>query len=120
VFKLLIDKMFKHFRSQRSKGLKIALAKGIATLDQLGHYCFTGAAKALVPSVLKPLKTVRSLKKGAWPYLDLQLLNLCHKEGRLNASRWPYASDKRLIFIHIASLWFYYGPEVAASQHSLV
>jgi hypothetical protein len=70
VFKLLINKMFKRFRSQGFKSLKIALTEGVAALDRLGHYCFTGAAKALVPSVLKPLKTVRSLKKGAWLYLD--------------------------------------------------
>jgi hypothetical protein len=36
----------------------------MAALDQLGYYCFTEAAKALVPLVLKPLKTVKSLKKG--------------------------------------------------------
>jgi hypothetical protein len=65
MFKLLINKIFKRFWSQESKGLKIALIKGVAVLDQLGHYCFTRAAKALMPLVLKPLKTVRSLKKSA-------------------------------------------------------
>jgi hypothetical protein len=65
VFKLLINKMFKRFWSQRSKSLKIALAKGVTALDRLGYYYFTEAPKALVPLVLKPLKTVESLKKGA-------------------------------------------------------
>jgi hypothetical protein len=65
VFKLLINKMFKRFWSQRFKSLKIALVKGMTVLDQLGYYCFIKAAKALVLSVLKPFKTVRSLKKGA-------------------------------------------------------
>jgi hypothetical protein len=70
VFKLSMDKMFKCFRLRGSKGLRIALAEGVAALDRLGHYCFTGASKVLVQLVLKPLKTVESLKKGAWPYLD--------------------------------------------------
>jgi hypothetical protein len=64
VFKLLIDKMFRRFWSQGSKGLRIALVKGMAVLDRLGHYCFIRASKALVPLVLKPFKTVESLKKG--------------------------------------------------------
>jgi hypothetical protein len=71
MFKLLINKIFKRFWSQRSKGLKIAFTEGIAMLDQLGYYCFTKAAKALVLLVLKPFKTVRNLKKDAWPYLNL-------------------------------------------------
>jgi hypothetical protein len=65
VFKLLINKMFKRFWSQGFKSLKIALIKGVAVLDQLGHYCFIKALKALVLLVLKPLKTVKSLKKSA-------------------------------------------------------
>jgi hypothetical protein len=64
VFKLLINKMFRRFWSQGFKGLKIAFTKGVAVLDRLGHYCFTKAPKALVPSVLKPLKTIESLKKN--------------------------------------------------------
>jgi hypothetical protein len=71
VFKLLINKMFRRFWSQKSKGLKIALTKSVTVLDQLGYYCFTKASKALVPLVLKPFKTVKSLKKDAWLYLDL-------------------------------------------------
>jgi hypothetical protein len=60
-----MDEMFKRFRSWGSKGLRIALAEGVAALDRLGYYCFTGASKVLVQLVLKPLKTVESLKKGA-------------------------------------------------------
>jgi hypothetical protein len=65
MFKLLINKMFRRFWSQGSKSLKIALAKDIAALDRLGYYYFIRAPKALVLSVLKPLKTVKSLKKDA-------------------------------------------------------
>jgi hypothetical protein len=64
VFKLIIDKMLKRFWAQKSKGLNIALAEGVTALDRLGHYCFTGAFKVLVRSVLRPLKTLKSLKKG--------------------------------------------------------
>jgi hypothetical protein len=120
VFELAVDEMRKRFRQQGSKGLGIALAEGVAALDRLGHYCFTGASKVLVGSVLGPLKTMQSLKKGGWPYVDPQLLDLRHGEGRLDASRWPRASDGRPIFMHVASLQFHYGAEVAASQHSLV
>ena len=48
----------------------MALSEGVAALDRLGHYCFTGSSKALASSVLGPLKTMESLKNGAWPYLD--------------------------------------------------
>jgi hypothetical protein len=120
VFELGTDEMLKRFQAQGSKGLGIALAEGVAALDRLGHYCFTGMAKVLVRSVLGPLKTVESLKKGAWPYLDPQLLDIRRGEGRLDVTRWPRSSDGRPIFMHIASLSFHYGPKVAASQHSLV
>jgi len=120
VFELAVDEMRKRFRQQGSKGLGLALAEGVAALDRLGHYCFTGAPQVLVRSVLGPLKTVQSLTKGAWPYLDPQLLDLRPGEGRLDAPRWPRASDRRPIFLHIASLRFHYGPHVAASQHSLL
>ena len=90
----------------------MALSEGAATLDRLGHYCFTGSSKALVSSVLGPLKTIESLKKGAWPYLDPQLLDLRQGEGRLDAMRWPRTKKGRSIFLHVASLNFHYGPEV--------
>jgi hypothetical protein len=87
--------------------------------DRLGHYCFTGASKALVSSVLGPLKTMESLKKGAWPYLDPLLLDLRQGEGRLDGMQWPRTRKRLPIFLHVASLSFYYGPEVGASRHSL-
>jgi len=120
VFELGTDEMLKRFRAQGSKGLGIALAEGVAALDRLGHYCFTGMATVLVRSVLGPLKTMESLNKGAWPYLDPQLLDMRRGEGHLDVSRWPRSSDGRPIFMHVASLSFHYGPKVAASQHSLV
>ena len=89
VFELAIDEMLKRFRAQGSQGLGIALAEGVAALDRLGHYCFTGLSKVLMRSVLGPLKTIESLKKGAWPYLDQQLLDLRYGDGYLDIMKWP-------------------------------
>jgi hypothetical protein len=120
VFELALDEMLRRFRAQGSRGLGVALSEGVAALDRLGHYCFTGSSKALVSAVLGPLKTMESLKKGAWPYLDPQLLDLRQGEGRLDGMRWPRTKKGRPIFLHVASLKFHYGPEVGASRHSLI
>lgn len=120
VFDLAMQEMLKRFRAQGSKGLGMALAEGVAALDRLGNYCFTGTPQALMRSVLGPLKTIDSLTHGGWPYLDPQLLDIRHGEGRLNFAQWPRAADGRPIFMHIASLAFHYGAGVAAGQHTLL
>lgn len=120
VFDLATREMLKRFRAQGSKGLGLALAEGVAALDRLGHYCFTGSPQVLIRSVLGPLKTMESLTHGGWPYLDPQMLDIRHGEGRLNIMQWPRAADGRPIFMHTASLRFHYGAAVAASQHSLL
>jgi hypothetical protein len=120
VFDLGIGEMLKRFRAQGSQGLGVALSEGVAALDRLGHYCFTGTPIALMSSVLRPLKTMESLEKGGWPYIDPQLLDLRIGEGHLDVTQWPRAPDGRPLFMHTASLGFHYGPEVAASRHSLV
>lgn len=71
VFDLALGEMLRRFRAQGPQGLGVALSEGVAALDRLGHYCFTGSSKALAGSVLGPLKTMGSLKKGAWPYLHI-------------------------------------------------
>ena len=93
VFDLGIGEMLKRFRAQGSQGLGMALSEGVAALDRLGHYCFTGTPIALMSSVLGPLKTMESLEKGGWPYLDPQLLDLRIGEGSLDVIRWPRARD---------------------------
>jgi hypothetical protein len=120
VFELAMDEMLARFRAQGSKGLGVALAEGVAALDRLGHYCFTGSTKVLMSSILKPLRTMDSLRRGAWPYLDPGMLDLRHGEGTMDILQWPRDKDGRPIFMHIASLSYHYGPEVAASRHSLV
>ena len=97
VFDLGIGEMLKRFRAQGSQGLGIALSEAVAALDRLGHYCFTGTPIALMSSVLGPLKTMESLEKGGWPYLDPQLLDLRIGEGSLDVIRWPRAQDGRAI-----------------------
>jgi hypothetical protein len=59
VFDLALGEMLRRFRAQGSQGLGVALSEGVAALDRLGHYCFTGSSKALASSVLGPLKTRR-------------------------------------------------------------
>lgn len=120
LFDLATGEMLKRFVAQGSQGLGMALSEGVAALDRLGHYCFTGASMALMSSVLSPLKTMKSLQKGGWPYIDPKLLDLRVGEGSLDVIQWPRARDGRPIFMHIAALKYYYGPEVAASRHSLV
>jgi hypothetical protein len=119
VFELAMDEMLQRFRAQGCKGLGLALAEGVAALDRLGHYCFTGTPKVLVSSVLGPLKTMDSLRNGAWPYIDPKLLDLRQGEGMLDVIHWPRTRDGRPMFMHVASLGFHYGQEVAASRHSL-
>jgi hypothetical protein len=120
VFGLALDEMLLRFRAQGSTGLGIALAEGVAALDRLGHYCFTGSPQVLMTSVLKPLRTIDSLERGGWPFLDARLLDLRQGAGMLDITQWPRRADGRPIFMHVASLAFHYGPEIAASRHSLV
>jgi hypothetical protein len=48
------------------------------------------------------------------------MLNLQHGDGTLDVARWPRDKNGRPVFMHVAALGFHYGPEVAASRHSLV
>ena len=59
-----------------SQGATITQAEGVAALDRLGSYCFTGFPRSLMGSVMKPLGMIDSLALGAWPYLSSQLLDL--------------------------------------------
>jgi hypothetical protein len=55
-----MTEMQRRYETQGSKGLGIALAEGVAALDRLGHYCFTGSPKALMPSVMDTLGSINS------------------------------------------------------------
>ena len=86
VFELALGEMLRRFRAQGSQGLGIALS-GVAALNRLGHYCFTGASKALVGLVLGPFKTNGEPTEGGMTLSCPQLLDLRQGEGRLNEIR---------------------------------
>jgi hypothetical protein len=72
-----------------------------------------------MPSVMGPLGTSNSLLHAAWPYIDKNCLDLSH-DGVLNMKTWPRGDDNRPILMHIPSLAFHYGPEIAATRKSLI
>ena len=64
VFELAIEEMKMRFREQGSRGLNLALSEGIAALDRLGNYCFTGDPRVLPCRVFRPLSTIESLRRA--------------------------------------------------------
>lgn len=118
VFELAMGEMYRRFEASGGKGLGMALSEGVAALDRLGSYCFTGLAKVLMGSVLGPLGTTDSIQKGAWPYISPRMLDVRDGVGELNVGKWPRTKNGRPILMHIASLSYYYGPEVAVGRHS--
>ena len=114
IFGLAIDKIYTRFKAGGSKGLGVALAEGVSALDRLGSYCFTGFPKSLMGSVLGPLGTVDGIRQGAWPYINPRMLDLQDTGGSLCLARWPRGENNRPLLMHVASIAFHYGPEVAA------
>jgi hypothetical protein len=100
-------------------GPGVALSEGIAALDRLGSYCFTGFPSYLVGSVLKPLGTIESMELHAWPYIDARMLDI-RGHGRISLSNWPRSPLGRPVLMHTAALSFHYGKDVAASRASSV
>ena len=120
IFGLAIDEIYTRFKAGGSKGLGVALAEGVSALDRLGSYCFTGFPKSLMGSVLRPLGTIDSIQQGAWPYINPRILDLQDTGGSLCLAQWPRGENNRPLLMHVASIAFHYGPEVAASRHSNV
>lgn len=114
-----IDSIHARFEAAGSQGLCAALAEGVSALDRLGSYCFTGFPRSLMGSVLVPLGTIDGMEQGGWPFVDPGMLDL-QGAGNLSLARWPRQQNGRPLMMHIASLAFHYGPEVAASRHSEV
>lgn len=117
VFELALKEMEERFRMDGSQGLGLALSEGVAALDRLGNFCFTGDPTVLPPRVLTPLKTMESLRRGGWPYICLEMLDLREGQGFIHLSRWPRQKERPLL-MHVASLAYHYGPQVAANRQS--
>lgn len=118
VFELAIEEMRQRFLDEGSKGLGLALSEGIAAIDRLGNFCFTGDPRVLPCRVFRPLETMESLRRAGWPYIDPGLLDVRHGKGKLHLGRWPKTADGRPVLMHVASLGYHYGHGVAASRHS--
>ena len=119
VFAQAVDSIRARFEAAGSQGLSVALAEGVSALDRLGSYCFTGFPRSLMGSVLQPLGTIEGIEQGGWPFIDPRMLDL-QGAGNLSLAQWPRRDNGRPIMMHIASIAFHYGPEVAASCYSEV
>ncbi|KAJ6436869.1 MHYT domain signaling protein [Purpureocillium lavendulum] len=120
LFETALGEMDRRFQTRGSEGLDLALSEGVAVLDRLGNYCFTGDARVLPKTVLNPLVTMESLRKGAWPFVSPDMLDFRTQSGTMNVARWPRASDNRPILLHVAALAYHYGPLVATNRHSQI
>lgn len=115
---LAIGEMDRRFKEGGSKGLGLASSEGVAALDRLGNFCFTGDPRVLPPKVFGLLGTMEGLRTQGWPHISPRMLNLQKGKELLNLSRWPRGKDGRLVLMHIPALAYHYGPAVAASRHS--
>ncbi|KAJ9415745.1 hypothetical protein QL093DRAFT_2568886 [Fusarium oxysporum] len=90
VMEAAIAEMDRRFREAGSKGLGMALSEGVAALDRLGNFCFTGDPRVL------PTKVMRLL-------------------GLVNLVGWPQLSNGRPVLMHVASLEYHYDRTVASN-----
>lgn len=120
LFEVAFGEMERRFRAKGAEGLDLALCESIAVLDRLGNYCFTGDPRVLPSTVLGPLVTMESIRKGAWPFISPEMLDFRGVGGSMNMGRWPRSKDKqnRPILLHVAALGYHYGALVAANRHS--
>jgi hypothetical protein len=121
MFELTLGEMDRRFAAKGDEGLDLALCESVAVLDRLGSYCFTGDPRVLPSTVLEPLTTMESIRRGAWPYISPDMLDFRDLGGSMNVSRWPRTSnDGRPILLHIAALAYHYGSNVATKRHSQI
>ncbi|EXM13735.1 hypothetical protein FOTG_17825 [Fusarium oxysporum f. sp. vasinfectum 25433] len=64
------------FREAGSKGLGMALSEGVAALDRLGNFCFTGDPRVLPTKVMRLLGMMDSLKTCGWPFISPRMLDI--------------------------------------------
>ena len=65
IFSLAMDEIHRRVKARGLKGPSVAFTKGIAALNRLGSYCFTGFPRSLMGSVLGPLGTIDGIQAGA-------------------------------------------------------
>ena len=112
---IIVNSMLKMWHDNPENGLPIPLLKGISLVERLMVYCYTGDRRNLVPRIMKRTKMMDSLKSRAWPYINLNILNL-HHNGLLNVMDWPDDADSKPILSHISSIQFWYPPQLAEAQ----
>ncbi|KAH7109222.1 hypothetical protein EDB81DRAFT_930064 [Dactylonectria macrodidyma] len=106
------------FREGGSKGLGMALSEGVAALDRLGNFCFTGDPRVLPSKVMRLLGTMDSLRTCGWPFISPRMLDIREGRGLVNLVGWPQLSNGRPVLMHVASLEYHYNRSVAANRHS--
>lgn len=118
LFDVAVREMEDRHRLAGTAGLSLADAEGLALIDRLGNYCFTGDPRVLPGRVLRPLRTMQSLQSGAWPYFDPHVLDLRNRLSRIDLACWPQDGQGVHLLLHIASLRFHYTISVAAARLS--
>ncbi|EEU33729.1 uncharacterized protein NECHADRAFT_89203 [Fusarium vanettenii 77-13-4] len=118
VLEAAIVEIDRRFREGGSKGLGIALSEGIAALDRLGNFCFTGDQRVLPTKVIRLLRTIDSLKTYGWPFLSPRMLDIREGRGLVNLVGWPQLNNRRPVLMHVASLEYHYDRSIAANRHS--
>lgn len=118
VLEAAIAEMDRRFREGGSKGLGMALSEGVAALDRLGNFCFTGDQRVLPTKVMRLLGTIDSLKTCGWPFLSPRMLDIREGRGLVNLVGWPQLNNGRPVLMHVASLEYHYDRSVAANRHS--
>ncbi|KAL7754791.1 hypothetical protein ACKLNR_015277 [Fusarium oxysporum f. sp. zingiberi] len=118
VMEAAIAEMDRRFREAGSKGLGMALSEGVAALDRLGNFCFTGDPRVLPTKVMRLLGTMDSLKTCGWPFISPRMLDIREGQGLVNLVGWPQLSNGRPVLMHVASLEYHYDRTVASNRHS--
>jgi hypothetical protein len=118
VMEAAMAEMDRRFREAGSKGLGMALSEGVAALDRLGNFCFTGDPRVLPTKVMRLLGTMDSLKTCGWPFISPRMLDIREGRGLVNLVGWPQLSNGRPVLMHVASLEYHYDRTVASNRHS--
>ena len=118
LFSKAIDAIYDRHKSKKGV-IGIALSEGVAAMDRLGSYCFTGMPKSLNRPLFRKLMTLEALRKGAWPYINPSVLCLNKGMEKLNRLQWHFTEDGRPTLLHTAAIGYYYGPVVENRRYCI-